>query len=98
MDADHSVIVSCLQLALELVRGHFQAVYDLTIYYEGYGCTTAEGGRTRGPPPDLFGGRSYWDVVLKPVSITFTLGQTNVIKRWPTNTGQTHAMIEDLGP
>ncbi len=58
MNANHSVVVSCLQLALEQVRGHFQAVYDLTIYYEGYGCATAEGGRTRGPPPDLFGGRS----------------------------------------
>ncbi len=41
-----------LQLALEHAGSHFDAVYDITIYYEGMG---GDGGRCgRAPPPDLF--------------------------------------------
>ena len=44
-------LIHLLQLALGQIRDHFEAVYDLTIIYEGL----TSGGRVRNPPPNLFG-------------------------------------------
>lgn len=44
-------LIHLLQLALGQIRDHFEAVYDLTIIYEGL----TSGGRVRTPPPNLFG-------------------------------------------
>ena len=41
---------SSLQIALDTLRSHFSAVYDLTIMYE-----SAKGHSVREPPPSMFG-------------------------------------------